>query len=197
MPSILKPAWITAVIQFLTAISMTSRFTTSARRAALVATLGLSFTLLGCQVMPDNTIDNETTTPATPLATDKIGAKQVIPMVVGKYASSDYDKRAEGYDWVTVDLQANSSTDKIMVNVQSRSDIKKPTCTYQGTASFVGQDAVHGAIFQHTLEDNSLVFYQIKEGILTIDSTDKTALNYYCSGGSTLAGEYHKVNSKA
>ena len=173
--------------------SIASRLTTPVRLTGLIATLGLSLSLLGCQAILDNGLDAETTAKATPLTTDKVGAAQVIPTVIGKYASSDYDKRAEGYDWVTVDLQANSSADKIMVNVQSRSDIKKPTCTYQGTASFVGQDAVHGAIFQHTLEDKSLVFYQIKDGVLTIDSTDKTALNYYCSGGATLAGDYRKV----
>jgi len=185
------------VTHFLIPTLIAPRLTTSVRLTGLVATLGLSLSLLGCQVIPDNGLEAETTAKATPLTTDKVGAAQVIPMVIGKYGSSDYDKRAEGYDWVTVDLQANSSAEKIMINVQSRSDIKKPTCTYQGTASFVGQDAVHGAIFQHTLEDNSLVFYQIKEGVLTIDSTDKTALNYYCSGGVTLAGEYHKVNNKA
>lgn len=190
---------------FLIPTLIAPRLTTSVRLTGLVATLGLSLSLLGCQVIPDNGLDAETTAKATPLTTDKVGAAQVIPTVIGKYASSDYDKRAEGYDWVTVDILAdksaagstNDSAEKIMINVQSRSDIKKPTCTYQGTASFVGQDTVHGAIFQHTLEDNSLVFYQIKEGVLTIDSTDKTALNYYCSGGATLAGEYHKVNNKA
>jgi len=181
--------------------SITPLLTTSVRLTCLVATLGLSLSLLGCQVIPNNGLDAETTATATPLTTDKVGAAQVIPTVIGKYASSDYEKRAEGYDWVTVDILAdksaegstNDNAEKIMINVQSRSDIKKPTCTYQGTASFVGQDAVHGAIFQHTLEDKSLVFYQIKEGVLTIDSTDKTALNYYCSGVATLAGDYRKV----
>ena len=197
LSSISKPVWMTAVTDFLTAFSMTSRFSTSARRAALVASLGLSFTLWGCQVTPDHRIEAEKTSPTTPLATAQSGAKQVIAMVVGKYASSDYHKRAEGYDWVTVDILADknvdSSAEKIRVHVQSRSDIKNPTCSYQGTASFVGQDAVHGAIFQHTLADNSLVFYQIKDGVLTIGSDSKTALSYYCSGGATLAGEYRKV----
>jgi len=115
------------------------------------------------------------------LSTDKVSAD---------YASADYDKRAQGYDWVGVMVRADG--DQIDIKVRSRSDIKKPTCHFDGKATLMGQDTAHGTIFQATV-NGSTAFFQFKDDKLIIDSPDKYALNYFCSGGGSLAGEYKKL----
>ncbi|WP_201570955.1 hypothetical protein [Psychrobacter nivimaris] len=110
--------------------------------------------------------------------------------VSADYASADYDKRAQGYDWVGVMVRADG--DQIDIKVRSRSDIKKPTCYFDGKATLMGQDTAHGMIFQAKV-NGSTAFFQFKDDKLIIDSPDKYALNYFCSGGGSLAGEYKKL----
>jgi len=114
--------------------------------------------------------------------TDKVSAD---------YATADYDRRAQGYDWVGVMVRAESKR-QINIKVRSRSDIKKPTCHFDGKATLMGQDTAHGTIFQATVND-STAFFQFKDDTLIIDSPNKYALNYFCSGGGSLAGEYKKL----
>lgn len=114
-----------------------------------------------------------------------------VQTVVGDYASDGYVKRAQGYDWVGVTVQAEGD-DKIAIKVRARSDIKKPTCHFDGKATLMGQDEAHGVIFQSKVND-STAFFQFKDDVLTIDSQDKYALNYFCSGGASLVGEYQKL----
>ena len=111
--------------------------------------------------------------------------------VSADYATADYDKRAQGYDWVGVMVRADGDR-QIDIRVRSRSDIKKPTCHFDGKATFMGQDTAHGMIFQSKVND-STAFFQFKDDTLIIDSPDKYALNYFCSGGGSLAGEYKKL----
>ncbi|KAF0568934.1 hypothetical protein FQV37_438 [Psychrobacter nivimaris] len=115
-------------------------------------------------------------------STDKVSAD---------YATADYYKRAQGYDWVGVLVRAESDR-QIDIKVRSRSDIKKPTCHFDGKATLMGQDTAHGMIFQSKVND-STTFFQFKDDTLIIDSPDKYALNYFCSGGGSLAGEYKKL----
>ena len=119
-----------------------------------------------------------------------------IKMVVGDYASLGYDKRAQGNDWVGVVVRADDvdDGDQINIKVRARSDIKKPTCHFDGKANLMGQDEAHGVIFQTTVDD-STAFFQFKDGKLTIDSQDKYVLNQFCSGGGTLVGDYQKLSS--
>lgn len=136
-------------------------------------------------------------TPAVKSSANNAVAVYSIPVDVmkdyisGDYASADYDKRAQGYDWVGVMVRAESDQ-QIDIKVRSRSDIKKQTCQFDGKATLMGQDAAHGTIFQAQAND-STVFFQFKDNMLTIDSPDKYALNYFCSGGASLAGEYQKL----
>ena len=136
-------------------------------------------------------------TPAVKSSANNAVAVYSIPVDVmkdyisGDYASADYDKRAQGYDWVGVMVRAESDQ-QIDIKVRSRSDIKKQTCQFDGKAILMGQDAAHGTIFQAQAND-STVFFQFKDNMLTIDSPDKYALNYFCSGGGSLAGEYQKL----
>jgi len=115
----------------------------------------------------------------------------VINNITGDYASAEYDKRAQGYDWVGVMVRAENDR-QIAIKVRSRSDIKKPTCHFDGKATLMGQDDAHGTIFQAKV-NNSTAFFQFKDDKLTIDSSDKYALNYFCSGGGSLTGEYEKL----
>ena len=136
-------------------------------------------------------------TPAVKNSAHSAVAVHSIPVDVmkdyisGDYASADYDKRAQGYDWVGVMVRAESDQ-QIDIKVRSRSDIKKQTCQFDGKAILMGQDAAHGTIFQAQAND-STVFFQFKDNMLTIDSPDTYALNYFCSGGASLAGEYQKL----
>jgi len=120
-------------------------------------------------------------------STDKVSADKVS----ADYATADYDKRAQGYDWVGVIVRADGDR-QIDIKVRSRSDIKKPTCHFDGKATLMGQDTAHGMIFQSKVND-STTFFQFKDDTLIIDSPDKYALNYFCSGGGSLAGEYKKL----
>ncbi|WP_201554394.1 hypothetical protein [Psychrobacter sp. 72-O-c] len=114
-----------------------------------------------------------------------------VQTVVGDYASDGYDKRQQGYDWVGVMIQPYGVAE-IEVKVRARGDIKQPSCHFDGKATLLGQDDAHGVIFQ-TIANDSVTFLQFKDGLLTIDSQDKYALNYFCSGGGTLAGDYQKL----
>ncbi|PKH64824.1 hypothetical protein CXF61_09815 [Psychrobacter sp. 4Dc] len=135
-------------------------------------------------------------TPAVKSSANNAVAVHSIPVDVmkdyisGDYASADYEKRAQGYDWVGVMVRADG--DQIDIKVRSRSDIKKPTCHFDGNATLIGQDTAHGTIFQAKV-NGSTAFFQFKDDSLIIDSPDKYALNYFCSGGGSLAGEYQKL----
>ena len=142
--------------------------------------------LNGCHNLPSS--KNSQTGPQATAVTPAVQA------VVGDYASKGYAKRARGYDWVGVTVQAEGD-DKIAIKVRARSDIKKPTCHFDGQATLMGQDEAHGVIFQSKVND-STAFFQFKDNTLTIDSQDKYALNYFCSGGATIAGEYQKLAGK-
>lgn len=117
-----------------------------------------------------------------------------VQTVVGDYASDGYAKRAQGYDWVGVMIRADDADngEQIDIKVRARSDVKKPTCHFDGKATLMGQDEAHGVIFQAKVND-STAFFQFKDDILTIDSQDKYALNYFCSGGASLVGDYQKL----
>ncbi|MGP4716815.1 hypothetical protein ACTXGL_09280 [Psychrobacter sp. T6-6] len=144
--------------------------------------------LIGCNNMsPTMNSANQSTIKSVISSVDEVFADKLS----ADYASADYDKRAQGYDWVGVKVRAESDQ-QIDIKVRSRSDIKKPTCHFDGKAILMGQDAAHGTIFQAQVND-STAFFQFKDDTLTIDSTDKYALNYFCSGGGSLAGEYKKL----
>ena len=114
-----------------------------------------------------------------------------VQMVTGDYVSTGYDERAQGSDWVAVIVEPYGK-DQIDIKVRARSDIKKPTCTFDAKATLMGQDKAHGAVFQ-TPVNNSMAFFQFKENKLTIDSADQYVLNYFCSGGGSIVGEYQKL----
>ncbi len=117
-----------------------------------------------------------------------------VQAVVGDYASEGYHKRAQGSDWVGVMIRADGADNGEQINIQvrARSDVKKPSCHFDGKATLMGQDDAHGVIFQSKVND-STAFFQFQDDKLTIDSQDKYALNYFCSGGGSIVGEYQKL----
>lgn len=155
--------------------------------------LVLATTLTGCNNISSSMqnpsgMSSTIMQPATKIPADLSPAMQTV---IGDYATVDYDKRGQGYDWVGVIISAVDN-ENIIIKVRSRSDIKKPTCSFDGTAKLIGQDNAHGVIFK-TVANDSVTFLQFKENKLTIDSEDTYALNAFCSGGATLAGDYQKL----
>lgn len=146
-------------------------------------------TITGCSYKNDLVVDRAAKSTSVTQA-------PAIQKVVGDYASSGYDKRAQGNDWVGVMIRADDAdnSDQINIKVRARSDVKKPTCHFDGQATLMGQDKAHGVIFQTTVND-SMAFFQFKEGQLTIDSQDKYVLNQFCSGGGSIVGDYQKLQS--
>ena len=161
---------------------------------ALVLAATALTTLSACNNLSPNNQSQATTSmakPATELTAHvQTSLSPAVQAVVANYASVGYKQRAEGYDWVAVMISPNGS-EAIDIKVRARADIKQPSCHYDGQATLMGQDNAHGIIFQTTAND-SLVFLQFKDDKLTIDSEDKQALYYFCSGGATLAGDYQK-----
>lgn len=151
--------------------------------------------LTGCNSMSP-TVDSDSHSTVKSVASTTSALPAIESNILGDnvsadYASADYDKRAQGYDWVGVMVRAGSDR-QIDIKVRSRSDIKKPTCHFDSKATLMGQDTAHGMIFQSKV-NGSTAFFQFKDDSLIIDSPDKYALNYFCSGGGSLAGEYKKL----
>ena len=165
--------------------------TLSSHRFHSIAALTLMATALAAVTGCHNVTPTVKNSAHSAVAVHSIPVDVMKDYISGDYASADYDKRAQGYDWVGVMVRAESDQ-QIDIKIRSRSDIKKQTCQFDGKATLMGQDAAHGTIFQAQAND-STVFFQFKDNMLTIDSPDTYALNYFCSGGASLAGEYQKL----
>jgi hypothetical protein len=111
--------------------------------------------------------------------------------VGGNYVSESYQNRKEGYDWVAV--KVNQLTDSILqVSVRSRADIKKPTCTFDAKAF---KTPVTNT-FKANVEGYNIFFIFNADSLIISGETDEEnlMLGYFCSGGATLAGIYHRLS---
>lgn len=109
----------------------------------------------------------------------------------GDYVSDGYTRRDEGYDWVAFSIRIKSDS-VAEINVRSRSDRKKPTCSLDGKA--ILQDAL---TLVAELEDGKHMLLEVEGDHLTVlpaTKEDENMLYYYCSGGATLAGTYTKIS---
>ena len=104
-----------------------------------------------------------------------------------RYVSEGYAQQAQGQDWVMVTLSPNNTQDTLTLSVRSRSDIKKLTCQFEGSAKLV--TAGH---YQVQVGSAHIDVYPSNESV-RIDSQDGANLNYYCSGGASLAGTYSRL----
>ncbi|MCS3554192.1 MULTISPECIES: PliI family lysozyme inhibitor of I-type lysozyme [Sphingobacterium] len=106
----------------------------------------------------------------------------------GNYVTAEYDKRAEGFDWVGVTIKSEQDS-SITIQVRSRADNKKPTCTLDAKATKTKDNT-----YRATLEGKAVLF-AFDATSLTItpeNPADAAVLNFYCSGGGSLAGTYKK-----
>ena len=103
------------------------------------------------------------------------------------YVSDGYAQQAQGQDWVMVTLSPSATQDTLTLSVQSRSDIKKPTCQFEGSAKQVAAGHYQIAV------DNSHMDVYLSNESVRISSQDGANLNYYCSGGASLAGTYSRL----
>ena len=78
---------------------------------------------------------------------------------------------------------------KLQIAVKSRSDIKKPTCTYNPTARFNPKTGDY-----ETNENGQTISFTFSDQQLEIDGSDSNLLYYYCSGGATLKGVYQQAD---
>ena len=117
-------------------------------------------------------------------------AKNEQVSLSGNYITDDYLKRNEGYDWVSVIV--NELTDSIVkISVRSRADVKKPTCTFDIRA--VKQDS--SGTYKANDDGNSILFLFAGDSLVIRDDPESSYsnLNYYCSGGGSIAGVYQKI----
>lgn len=135
-------------------------------------------TLSSCNQPTSKTQAPATTTEAAPVLT-----------IDGNYVTADYDKRAEGFDWVGVTIKSEQDS-SITIQVRSRADKKKPTCTLDKNATKIKE-----GVYQASLQGKNVLF-TFDGTSLTIapeKSEDEGVLNYYCSGGGSLAGTYKRI----
>ncbi|MDE0534997.1 MULTISPECIES: PliI family lysozyme inhibitor of I-type lysozyme [unclassified Tenacibaculum] len=144
------------------------------------ALLGMAFlALVSCKNETKKTDTQETTQEAVTTTLS----------VTGNYVSSEYEKRDEGYDWVSVAVKA-AKDEQLKIAVRSRADKKKPTCTFEALAK-----KVNDSTFTATAEGKTILF-SFKDNqisITTQNESDSNILNFYCSGGGSLAGSYQKI----
>jgi len=112
--------------------------------------------------------------------------------LIGNYVSVDYEKRNEGFDWVGVSV--SKYTDSTMhISVRSRADKKHPTCTFDADAI-----KLNDTIYRANFEGKNILFI-FSDNNLTIETQNEEEndiLNYFCSGGATLADTYTKINEE-
>ncbi len=129
---------------------------------------------------PDNQPASQSTSPA-----DRF---------VGTYVTEDYEKRAQGHDWVMVNIEKQSNED-YQIKIHSRSDLKKPSCTFNGIARS-HQDGTLRHAFAH--EPSSFMTITMKGDAIDIwvdKFENRFNLMTFCNGGASLAGEYQRLKS--
>lgn len=114
----------------------------------------------------------------------------VTSAYLGNYVTESYFEKESGLDWVAVSVK-QAEGDDLFIFVNSRDDIKKPTCTFEAIAQ-KQSDSVYVA----TVDDKNILFTFTETAvkISTERVEDVGILSFYCSGGATLAGSYTKVN---
>jgi len=109
----------------------------------------------------------------------------------GDYVQDSYHQRSEGYDWVAVTI-SNETEEGAHMQVRSRTDIKKATCSYDADL----QRQADG-VFTAAIEGPATMVVTIKDGTLNIatkNPENAIRLMWYCSGGGTLEGSYQKLD---
>lgn len=133
----------------------------------------------GCKFDEKNPLDASQTEPEEEVS---------FTSIYGNYVDGSYAQRNEGYDWVGVRVK-NGNEGQIEVQVRSRADKKRPTCTFDVTAYMISDSTYQAMV------DGKQVLFNFANQKLTISTEpqDENVLYFYCSGGATLAGTYSKI----
>lgn len=143
--------------------------------------------LSGCTLVVLNSCTQQSSKNDKPAVIEKSTATRL--KVDGQYVSQDYENRNKGYDWVGV-IVKNIDKGKVSIKIRSRGDKKKPTCTMDAVATQVKE-----GVYKAVLEGKNVVF-TFNEASVTISAEnhhDEGVLNFYCSGGASIAGVYTKI----
>lgn len=126
----------------------------------------------------------------TEIKADPITNPSFNNVYFGNYVSESYTKKDNGADWVAVTIKPIDDF-RAKVSVRSRADKKKATCTFDGIATVTASNTLK-------LTDNAtyivLSFTNNQLAISTEPESDISKLNFYCSGGGSLANTYTKIN---
>lgn len=150
----------------------------------LVSSLAMTVFLAGC-----------TTDALEVLNPKSVAAEQALVMkgadsvpVVGGYAGEGYEKRLQGYDFVTVDVRPTATG----LEASFRSKAKRnPTCTVDVPLKRVSPDH-----YAADFDGKTVDFLFTKKGLSVtgpLDAVHETA--FYCSGGANLAGDYARLDA--
>ncbi|WP_194767651.1 hypothetical protein [Tamlana sp. I1] len=143
-------------------------------------------TLTSCKDNKKENTNSEQSNEPTATKTEAASSQDIA----GNYATAEYSKRNEGYDWIGVNV-SQLNENEINIRVRSRADKKKPTCTFDTKAHKKSNNTYYTAV------DGKTVLFTFNAGKLTIateNASDDSALYFYCSGGATFAGEYSKID---
>ncbi len=140
-------------------------------------------------------------TPASPSAAEATPPEAPAPVadpappsfsvdsLVGDYATDDYARRGDGYDWVSVSVE-KMDNQSAYIKVRARGDIKRPTCSFDGVGT-----ATSATVLQVDFDGRPLLF-TFEGDVLRVSVTtedDEGILHYFCSGGATLEGPYTRL----
>jgi hypothetical protein len=136
-------------------------------------------------------LSSSCTTNVEKTSVEKIGKTETkISPFVGTFVSKDYSKKNEGKDWVSVKI-TQITHNLFRLEVRSRADIKKPTCTITCEAHLTEEGELLGSQYEFDLG------IKINKDLIEIYSPSNKDLNYFCSGGATLAGKYKRISGEA
>ncbi len=110
--------------------------------------------------------------------------------IYGEYANADFQQRNEGYDYVAIRIDSLNEYYALM-NISARKDKKQPSCELQVIARL----ADTGLEFESV--DNNIIQITATPSGISIQPKNEEAsndLNFYCSGGATIKGEYKSTN---
>ncbi|UQD56761.1 PliI family lysozyme inhibitor of I-type lysozyme [Flavobacterium sp. K5-23] len=142
----------------------------------------LILTFSACKKNSDSTTEKERVQPTN--------TNNIVEDFTGNYVSTEYSKRKQGYDWIAV-LVTPISDNGLHISVRSRADKKKPSCTFDSDAQKINETT-----YQSEIDGKNIffTFYKNRINISTEKEEDHFILNYFCSGGGTLLGNYNKID---
>lgn len=128
--------------------------------------------------------------------TEKTGRKKLQTVLspgrdfIGTFVSEGYEQRTSGADWVSVTI-TQIRENLFHIEVRSRADIKKPTCTLTTDAQINKKGELYAS------QSGIDLGFRVSGDSLSIYSPSNNYLGYFCSGGATLTGKYKRIAGEA